>query len=474
MARIVVLGAGLTGLSSAFHLDKDSSSDYKIFEKEDTHGGLCRSVKHEGFTFDYTGHLLHINDPYFKALLTEIADLDSLNQITRQSYIYSSNTYTRYPYQTNLYGLPVDVITECISEYVKRPQSTKKPTNFHQWVITHFGKGLGKHFFFPYNKKLWQTDLKKMDPSWTGRFVPKTSLESMLSGSLQPPPPQNIGYNSTFFYPHEGGIQYLPNKLAGAMRQPIHTNHTVTQIDLQTKTVYFENGVSERYEKLITTLPLNTMLGLLKESADTRFKTAEKQLLCTSLVNYNLGINREKVSDKHWIYFPEDKYSFYRIGFWSNFAKAMAPEGCSSLYGEFSYMPHTKTKAQLDRLHKTSIKQTLSLLGIDPSNVVAQKTLHLNHAYPTYDAWRKRNLASLLSRLEEHDIYSVGRFGAWKYSSMQEAILDGRDIAQTVLGHKPITLQGAILDVTKPSRTSRFKKIYPTKVPNLPEKQEQK
>jgi len=113
VAQIVILGAGLTGLSTAYHLERAGIYDYTIFEKDARPGGLLKSVAHEGFTFDYTGHLLHINNDYFKTFLHDIADLESnfLN-IVRQSAIYSHNQLTNYPYQMNLYGHPTDVSTD--------------------------------------------------------------------------------------------------------------------------------------------------------------------------------------------------------------------------------------------------------------------------------------------------------------------------------------------------------------------------
>ena len=65
MAEIIIIGAGLTGLSTAYHLEKQGFTDFQIFEKENVPGGLLRSFKSNGFTFDFTGHLLHINNEYF-------------------------------------------------------------------------------------------------------------------------------------------------------------------------------------------------------------------------------------------------------------------------------------------------------------------------------------------------------------------------------------------------------------------------
>jgi phytoene dehydrogenase-like protein len=63
---ILIVGAGLAGLSTAYHL---SETPYRLYEREMEVGGLCRSYRKDGFTFDYTGHLLHFRQPQIKALV---------------------------------------------------------------------------------------------------------------------------------------------------------------------------------------------------------------------------------------------------------------------------------------------------------------------------------------------------------------------------------------------------------------------
>lgn len=178
MADVVILGAGLSGLSTAYHLEQQGFYDYRIFEKNDRPGGLLQSATQDGFTFDHTGHLLHINDTYFKQFLTTLTQLDQdFLYIERKSAIYSHDRLSHYPYQMNLYGLPLDVLSECVEGFVKRPTSMKKPKSFSDWVLKYFGSGFAKHFFLPYNSKIFSYDMKKYTPSWTGRFVPQTTLE---------------------------------------------------------------------------------------------------------------------------------------------------------------------------------------------------------------------------------------------------------------------------------------------------------
>lgn len=428
MAKIVIIGAGPTGLSAAYHLEQKGFTDYVLFEKEMQTGGLCRSVHQDGFTFDYTGHLLHINDDYFRKFITDIVGLDNLGVVHRRSFIYSHETYTRYPFQMNLHGLPEDVIADCIQGYAMRKTSIKNPKNFEQWVHKHFGSGIGKHFFFPFDSKKNAYPAKKLSVSWMGRFVPKTNLQDMIKGAIAENT-KAVGYNSNFLYPKKGGIQFWVSKIAQTLKNPIQTGFCVSSVDYKNKLVHFTNGHAEPFEQLISTMPLDHLLTNAEGIAPT-LQRAAKNLLCNSVVNFNLGIKRENLSDKHWIYVPEKKYPFYRLGFWHNFSQSMAPKGYSSLYGEFSHL--NRSQKTVETLLKKSLAQTKELLGISNSEIVSEKVLHIKHAYVIYDMWRERNLAKMLDTLKEHNIHSVGRYGQWKYSSMQEAILDGKKIADTL------------------------------------------
>lgn len=434
MATIVILGAGLTGLSTAYHLEKAGFYDYKLFEKEPTTGGLCRSIKQDGFTFDYTGHLLHVNDPYFKSLLAELIGPEALGTINRRSYVYSHDTYTHYPYQMNLYGLPDQVIADCVEGYVLRKEN-KKPKSFLDWVMSSFGEGFARHFFIPYQSKIFAHDITKISASWTGRFVPQTSLQDIIKGALHPKSPDPVGYNAQFFYPVAGGIQFWVDGLARKLHNKIYTDYQVISVDAQKKVVSFADGSEEPYDILVSTMPLDYLIKNIKEPATSNLRPARNKLLCNGVVNFNLGIEGE-LTDKHWIYFPEDQYPFYRLGFPHNFSDTMAPKGHSSLYGEFAYMPGAKNKKEsLSR----SIAQTKKLFNLNDERIVTTAVLDIAHAYVLYTFWREKHLTGLLQHLQNMSIYSIGRYGAWKYASMQEGVLDGKHTAEQLLTQLPLT-----------------------------------
>src|SRR5437660_8207196 len=106
---LVVVGAGPTGLSAAYHLGEDCL----LLEQNDRIGGWCRSIVENGFTFDFAGHIMFSNDPYVHQMYQMLLG-DNVHWQDREAWIYSQGVHTRYPFQGALYGLPPQVIKECI------------------------------------------------------------------------------------------------------------------------------------------------------------------------------------------------------------------------------------------------------------------------------------------------------------------------------------------------------------------------
>src|SRR5207253_2751037 len=121
-AECVVLGAGPTGLSAAYHYGANSL----LLERNPTVGGWCRSIQDKGFTFDYAGHIMFSNDPYVLDLYRVLLG-DNVHWQNREAWIYSKGVYTRYPFQGALYGLPPQVLKECIIGAIEARFGPLKP-----------------------------------------------------------------------------------------------------------------------------------------------------------------------------------------------------------------------------------------------------------------------------------------------------------------------------------------------------------
>src|SRR2546426_214873 len=225
---VVVLGAGLTGLSAAYHLGAPSV----VIESEAEVGGLARTRVKDGFTFDCTGHLLHLKDPRVVALVDAILP-DAFSRHERRALIFSKGVYTPYPFQANLHGLPPEVVQECVGAFVEalvRRAAEGEPDpsrlNFRDWTERSFGAGIARHFLVPYNTKLWRTDLDEIECGWVSWSIPRPTLKEVLDGAFGTTV-RGLGYNPTFLYPRRGGISVLPEALARRGAEG-RVNETVT------------------------------------------------------------------------------------------------------------------------------------------------------------------------------------------------------------------------------------------------------
>jgi len=428
--KIFILGAGLAGLSTAWHLRK-KGIDCRVFEKESEIGGLCRSKKIAGFTFDYDGHLLHFKHHYAFELVKNLLK-DNLASHQRKSWIYSHARYTRYPFQANLYGLPLQIVKECLLSFLKASQmrlpEAKKKDNFLVWIKHTFGEGIAKHFMVPYNRKFWTIPPEELTCEWLDGFIPVPSLRDLVDGTIQESKKQ-FGYNAHFWYPKRGGIFSLAQALAGSLDN-ISTNCDIAEINLEKREIRLASGERKRFDYLVSTIPLpriSRIIGDLPQDIKNLFGL----LRWNSVFNLNLGISNKINPGKHWVYFPEKELSFFRVGFAHNFSSDNVPRGQGALYAEVSYpLEKAIDKNKLIR----RIKEDLRGIGIinREEDISCQDVNDIKYGYPIYDKNYRESRAKITEYLLMNNIIPCGRYGSWRYMSMEEAILDGKAAAERI------------------------------------------
>ncbi|WP_428898013.1 Protoporphyrinogen oxidase [Parelusimicrobium proximum] len=418
----LILGAGITGLSAAYHLEQ-KKKDYLLLEKNATAGGLCRSVPKDGFLFDYSGHVLHVKEAYTKKLLQTLLG-KNLNFVKRNAFIYLQGTYVPFPFQANLVYLDKDIVKECIDGMLAaEKRKTTKINNFKDWALSVYGDGICKYFMIPYNEKLWTIPASELSMSWCNTFVPKTTTQDIIKGAYFKQT-KDFGYNAHFFYPKEDGCAALPNALIKKISN-IKINTCVTAVDPDKKIVYTNNGEYE-YENLVNTLPLKEFAELCQDTPKA-VKDAAERLRSNTVHVLNLGIDRV-IKNVSWVYFPEDKYPFYRAGVQSSFAKSVAKDKCSSLYIETS-VPYGK------KVNKTALEaqiiKGLKDCGLlkDTDTVLTSLWLTIDRAYAAYDKDRNSSVEKLVTYFMKRGVYTIGRYGGWEYSFIEKNLLEGRAIA---------------------------------------------
>jgi protoporphyrinogen oxidase len=434
MEPVVILGAGLAGLSTAWHLG--DRVDWSLHERSSVVGGLAGTRTWEnGCAFDYTGHLLHASDDGFSALLDRLLP-GALAEHRRRSAVHSCGRRTPYPYQANTHGLPEAVVTECLLGFTEaRAEEAGNPGrppggSMADWVGRTFGAGFARHFFRPYNEKLYRTPLEELATDWTTWSIPVPTLEEVVTGALGTVDAE-FGYNATFRYPAEGGISALPEALARGLGRPPQFNREAVAVDAASKVVRFADGGETPYRELVSTVPLDRLL-LMLENEGGWAREAAAGLRAVSVVDVNIAIDRPGAMTENWVYFPEPAYAFYRVGCFTSFARGVAPEGVTTLYAEVSVPPGEKP--DLEAVEQR-VLDDLVAAGIlrGRGELLGSEALHLDPAYVVCDRHRLEVLDEILEKLAGLGIISTGRYGRWHYGTMQSAVLDGRDTAARII-----------------------------------------
>lgn len=427
--QVLIVGAGLAGLSTAYHLKRD----YIIVEKDKRVGGLAKTNRVGEYLFDYTGHWMHFRYPHIKELISKVLDV-ALVKIQRKAKIYSNSVFIDFPFQANLKGLPSNIIKDCLLGFVKSHVKRKnekrfKGGTFADYVEYYFGTGLGDNFFIPYNSKLWGVHLADITSQWCDRYIPKISLEDIIDGILGKESYQ-FGYNSTFYYPDQGGIGMIPEQIKSHI-QNLSTNMKFLKVNTKNKIAYFQD-CEIQYKYIVSTIPLKDLLEIIVDIPSS-IKKRIPELKVAGLNYLNMGINRKVLKDYHWVYFPEDKFPFYRVGCPSNAVSYIAPGNKSTLCIELSNRLDVSGK-ELE-IFKSVVEFLKKITDVrSKSDIDYFEFKRIPAAYVVIDSMHGKHTRSISPYLSKNNIFSIGRYGKWGYDSMEDALNDGCITAEILNG----------------------------------------
>ncbi len=421
--KVAILGGGLTGIAAALHLRRP----WVLFEREAKLGGLAVTEQRDGFHFDLTGHWLHLRDPAIKQLVAEVLPAE-MAEVQRRARIFSHGVTTLYPFQANLYGLPPGVIKECLLGVIeaKMQPAGAAPRNFEEFCLRHFGAGISRQFMIPYNEKLWGVHPRAITADWCARFVPLPNLEQVVAGAVGADAGR-LGYNVSFLYPKQGGIGTLARALSTRMKGgDVHLRSSVESLDFRRREVVVA-GQSVPYHAVVATLPLPELLARISNLPDD-IEVHASRLRCTSLRYLNVATRSRPPADWHWIYVPEKRLPFYRVGIYSNAAASMAPAGTASLYVELA------DRGPVSETTLSDVAQGLAAIGAtaSPGDIRFADAREIKYAYVVFDEHYAAATTAIFRFLESHAIYPRGRYGAWTYNAMEDCLLAGREVAATI------------------------------------------
>jgi protoporphyrinogen oxidase len=421
---ILVAGAGPAGLSAAYHLRNEQLT---VIEREREPGGLCRSFDIAGTTFDLGGHAFFTKHPYVREMLEGLGA--KLYFQPRHAFVFTHGRFIPYPFQANLYGLPEDVIADCL-DGVREAASEYDPDfqspNLQEWIMRSFGWGISQHFLAPYNAKVWAHPLTDVAPDWTSQRVLMPKVAEIEAGASRQVRIRNYP-NAIVGYPESGGFAELFSGLAESVA-PVIKQGEVTGLSLGERIARTAAGDEIPFDSMISTIPLTELIDRTADAADC-CRAAARTLRHNSLYLVNFVIGRQGVSAMHRIYSADPGVPFHKLALNSTSSPSLGARATSAIQAEISY---SETKhVDLEGLSERAWESLVAMGLVAPEEqVLATSVVTVPFAYPIMTRETAVAREHLLTTLERSRVLCAGRFGEWLYINSDDAIMRGKARAE--------------------------------------------
>jgi protoporphyrinogen oxidase len=442
--RLVIVGAGPTGLGAAWRLRELGHQDFVVLEADDGVGGLARSFTDPaGFTYDIGGHVLFSHYPYYDRVVAAALG-DDHSELQREAWVWMQGRYLPYPFQTNIRRLDPHTVYECVLGLIEaQRQPDPQPRNFREWVHAVFGAGMARHFMLPYNEKVWATPAEAMAFGWIAERVQVVDVAAVLRNVVLGEDHLSWGPNSTFRYPLRGGTGALFETVGAAVADRVELGCRVAVLDPAARVVTTTDGRRWPYQALLSTMPLDELVACAEDAPDA-VRRAAGRLHASGTHVVGVGLDRPAGTTRNWVYYPEPEVPFYRVTYLSNYSPCMtARPGQTLLLTETSTSRHrpedpaTIVPRVLDGLVR------VGLVDAGERDLVVttwRRSPAKTYPVPTLD--RDQALAIIEPWLAARRIWSRGRLGAWRYEigNMDHSFMQGVEWVDHVLRGAPETV----------------------------------
>jgi protoporphyrinogen oxidase len=443
----IILGTGPCGIGAAYRALDLGCPDFKAFERQLYVGGLSGSfIDPAGFTWDIGGHVLFSHYDYFDKAVAEALG-GAYYEHMRECWVRLLDTWVPYPFQNNIRHLPPKARERCIAGLKNLIGDPSCAANFREWMDAVFGEGIVHYFMAPYNFKVWATPPELMGKDWIAERVSVVDLARIERNMAECRDEVAWGPNNLFRFPKRGGTGAIYKAVAEQFQNRICLEHDLTGINFAAKQLRFGNGFACSYDRLITTLPIDKLISM-SDDAPAKVREAAGRLLHNSVYVVGIGVRGQRDDSRCWMYFPEDDCPFYRVTNFHNYSPCNVPDdGCGpyrALMCETSYSAY-KPVAKEAVIEETI--QGLIHVGLltseESEHIVSRHLMDVPYAYPIPTIGRDSALRVIQDFLESVDVYSRGRFGAWKYEigNMDHSFMQGVEIVnRLVTGEKETVL----------------------------------
>jgi protoporphyrinogen oxidase len=313
--------------------------------------------------------------------------------------------------------------------------------SFENYVRKRFGNTLYRVFFGTYTEKTWQIPPSQISPDWAGQRITLLNLWDVVKKTLLRPRNVPRTYVSRFHYPVRGGI----GAISQGYRRILEENGSVVlcgarveKVEVEGRrisaVVYARDGGSEResVDRVVSTIPINWLVKMLDPPPPAEILDSANQLKLKAILFVYLMLDREKVTDDHWVYLPEKHLTVHRISEFKNFSAETCPPGktlvCAEITGD---RDDRHWRMEDEELAGIAIRDLETIGLIRREEVTGSHVRRVDCAYPLYDLDYRRHLQVLLRYLKRFEnLTSTGRQGLFRYGNMDHSVAMGARVAR--------------------------------------------
>lgn len=440
--QTVVLGAGIAGLSAAKKLS-DNNLPVTLFEKEEFIGGMSSCFTYKDYTVDYGPHKIFTQMEPIMGEIKELIGPDLLT-VPKKSRIRLAGKYYSFPVSVKdlLIGMPVTGVScgiSYVSTNLKNKITAPDDSSYESSIKTRFGNKTYNLVFGPYAKKVWGDPAKlSSDLAKTRVAIPSVGdlIKRVISGNKNKP----VISADVFYYPKAGVVE-ISNKLVECIKKngnEIVLNTVPIKIDTKNHEITFKTDFgkneTQRYSNLVSTIPLQDLLPLLDPLPPTDVIAAARSLRYRNLILFYIVINKKRLFEDSFIFYPEEKYVFNRISEQKGFSESMIPPDKTVLCVEVTCNENDEIWNSDENTVYTKIIEGLKDVHIlNDEHIEEYFVKRLTHAYPVYDVDYRKNLDIVLNYLDTIEyVYPIGRQGIFNYCGMADAMDMGFTVAALI------------------------------------------
>ena len=428
MRQVTILGAGIAGLSTAYHVGHDRSV---IYEAKSHYGGHIASHTRDGFTWDDGVHVSFTNSEYVQQVFSEAVGGQQEEAAPNIANYYRGH-WIDHPSQSNLYQIPEPLRTQCLESFLEtraNDATLQKPTDYQQWIEQAFGPVFANEFPAAYTRKYWTTEPRNLGTDWIGARVFYPTIDD-VKGGYEGPLGRSTYWVKGFQYPSHGGFGAFANGFAKDAR--INFGNALEWVDFGKRRLGFSDGSLVDYDALVSTLPLPVLIGL-SEDAPADVREAADALRCTNIYLVEVAVRHPSVRENQWIYvYDEDKLTT-RISFSDIFSPHNVPPNHSGMlvevYGS-RFRPLPTDRHAVARQVELELVEMGLLESLDA--VVSTHIRYAPWAQVIFDHNRRPALDILEPFFEKMDVVNVGRYAEWGYLMTHDCVLKGKKAAERI------------------------------------------